>query len=136
MLQHYLLKGQDLSATDYEERCKHSSEMERNAIEAERASIKYMQAVFMADKVGQEFDGLISGVSKWGVYVELVDSKVEGMIRMKDMDDDFYFLDEENYQVRGQRHGKEYKLGDTVRIQVKSINVQKKQLDFVFAETL
>ena len=136
MLQHYLLKGQDLSATDYEERCKHSSEMERNAIEAERASIKYMQAVFMADKVGQEFDGLISGVSKWGVYVELVDSKVEGMIRMKDMDDDFYFLDEENYQVRGQRHGKEYKLGDSVRIQVKSINVQKKQLDFVFAETL
>lgn len=89
-----------------------------------------MQAVYMADKIGQEFDGLISGVSKWGVYVELLDSKVEGMVRMRDMQDDFYFLDEENYQVKGQRYGKEYKLGDSVRIKVKDIHIQKKQLDF------
>ncbi|NPD85307.1 ribonuclease R [Lentimicrobium sp. L6] len=131
LLQHYLQNGNDMSAVDYEEKCKHSSEMERNAAMAERASVKYMQAVYMADKVGQEFDGVISGVSKWGVYVEIQESKVEGMVRMKDMDDDFYFLDEENYQVIGQRHGKAIKLGDPVRIQVKAIHVQKKQLDFV-----
>jgi len=134
LLDHYLHNGNSVSAVEYEEKCKHSSEMERNAIDAERASIKYMQAVFMLDKVGQEFDGLISGVSKWGVFVELLDSKVEGMIRMSDMQDDFYFLDEENYQVRGQRFGKEYKLGDAVRIKVKNISVQKKQLDFVFVQ--
>lgn len=131
LLEHYLKNGNSMSAVDYEEKCKHSSEMERNAAMAERASIKYMQAVYMADKVGQEFDGLISGVSKWGVYVELQDTKVEGMVRMVDMDDDFYFLDEENYQVLGQRHGKAFKLGDPVRIKVKAIHVQKKQLDFV-----
>lgn len=134
LLDHYLNKGNSVSAVEFEEKCKHSSEMERNAIEAERASIKYMQAVYMADKVGYEFDGLISGVSKWGVYVELLDSKVEGMVRMSDMQDDFYFLDEENYQVRGQRYGKEYKLGDAVRIKVKNISVQKKQLDFLFVQ--
>lgn len=130
LLEHYLKNGNSMSAVDYEEKCKHSSEMERNAAMAERASIKYMQAVYMADKVGQEFDGVISGVSKWGVYVELQDTKVEGMVRMADMDDDFYFLDEENYQVLGQRHGKAFKLGDPVRIKVKAIHVQKKQLDF------
>lgn len=134
LLDHYLNKGNSVSAIEFEEKCKHSSEMERNAIEAERASIKYMQAVYMADKVGFEFDGLISGVSKWGVYVELLDSKVEGMVRMSDMQDDFYFLDEENYQVRGQRYGKEFKLGDPVRIKVKDISVQKKQLDFLFVQ--
>lgn len=134
LLAHYLNNGKNVSPVEYEEKCKHSSEMERNAIEAERASIKYMQAVYMADKIGQEFDGLISGVSKWGVFVELLDSKVEGMIRMKDMQDDFYFLDEENYQVKGQRYGKEYKLGDSVRIKVKNINIQKKQLDFLFVQ--
>jgi ribonuclease R len=132
LLDHYLNKGKSVSAAEYEEKCKHSSQMERNAIEAERASIKYMQAVYMLDKIGQTFEGLISGVSKWGVYVELLDSKVEGMVRMSHMQDDFYFLDEENYQVKGQRYGKQYKLGDAVRIQVKDINVQKKQLDFTF----
>ncbi len=134
MLQHYLENGSSLQAAEYEEKCKHSSQMERNAVEAERASIKYMQAVFMSDKVGHEFDGLISGVSKWGIYVALDDSKVEGMVRMVDMKDDFYHLDEENYQVRGQKFGKEYKLGDAIRIQVKSINVQKKQIDFILVE--
>ena len=134
MLQHYLSKGSSLSALEYEEKCKHSSERERNAVEAERASIKYMQAVFMSDKVGQTFDGLISGVSKWGVYVVLKDSRVEGMVRMVDMKDDFYFLDEENYQVIGQKHGKEYKLGDEVSILVKGINIAKKQIDFVMLD--
>ncbi|MCK5774812.1 MAG: S1 RNA-binding domain-containing protein, partial [Bacteroidales bacterium] len=90
--------------------------------------------VYMSDKVGQEFDGLISGVSKWGIYVALDDSKVEGMVRMVDMKDDFYYLDEENYRVLGQRNGKEYKLGDKVTILVKGINIQKKQIDFSIVE--
>lgn len=130
----YLENGNGPKVIDLEEKCKHSSEMERNAVEAERASIKYMQAVYMKDKIGQKFDGLISGVSKWGVYVELIGSKVEGMIRMNDMADDFYFLDEDNYQVIGQRFGKRYKLGDTVRIQVKNIDVQKKHIDYLLVE--
>ena len=134
MLQHYLQNGNSLPAPEWEAKCKHSSQMERNAIEAERASIKYMQTVYMSDKVGQEFDGLISGVSKWGIYVALDDSKVEGMVRMVDMKDDFYYLDEENYRVLGQRNGKEYKLGDKVTILVKGINIQKKQIDFSIVE--
>jgi ribonuclease R len=131
LLDRYLKNGTSVPSVEYEEKCRHSSQMERNAIEAERASIKYMQAVYMSDKIGYEFDGLISGVSKWGVYVELLDSKVEGMVRMSDMQDDFYFLDEENYQVKGQRNGKLFKLGDPIRIKVKNSNVQKKQLDFL-----
>ncbi len=127
----YLNGGSGVNVGDLEEKCKHSSDMERSAIEAERASIKYMQAVYMLDKVGQKFDGQISGVSKWGIYVELIGSKVEGMVRMKDMADDFYFLDEDNYQVMGQKFGKRYKLGDKVKIQVKNIDVQKKQIDYL-----
>lgn len=134
LLAHYLDGGSAAEIHDLEEKCKHSSEMERNAVEAERASIKYMQAVYMLDKVGQKFEGQISGVSKWGVYVELLESKVEGMIRMRDMEDDFYFLDEENYQVMGQKYGKKYKLGDKVMIQVKGIDVQKKQIDYLLAD--
>jgi ribonuclease R len=131
LLAHYLKDEPNPKVNDLEEKCKHSSEMERYAIEAERASIKYMQAIYMLDKVGQKFDGQISGVSKWGVYVELLDTKVEGMVRMKDMEDDFYFLDEENYQVIGQKYGKKYKLGDKVSIEVKKIDVQKKQIDYL-----
>ncbi len=131
LLAHYLKGETNAKVNDLEEKCKHSSEMERYAIQAERASIKYMQAVYMLDKVGKRFDGQISGVSKWGVYVELLDTKVEGMVRMKDMEDDFYFLDEENYQVIGQKYGKKYKLGDKVSIEVKKIDVQKKQIDYL-----
>lgn len=134
LLAFYLAGGSGTNVVELEEKCKHSSIMERNAIDAERASVKYMQAVFMLDKVGQKFDGLISGVSKWGVYVELIGSKVEGMIRMKDMEDDFYFLDEDNYQVMGQKYGKRYKLGDKVRIKVKNIDVQKKHIDYLMDE--
>jgi len=134
LLAHYLGGGSGAKVSDLEEKCKHSSDMERSAIEAERASVKYMQAVYMLDKIGQKFDGQISGVSKWGIYVELIGSKVEGMIRMKDMADDFYFLDEDNYQVMGQKFGKKYKLGDKVRIQVKNIDVQKKQIDYLLVE--
>jgi ribonuclease R len=135
LLDRYLKNGTSVPSVEYEEKCRHSSQMERNAIEAERASIKYMQAVYMSDKIGYEFDGLISGVSKWGVYVELLDSKVEGMVRMSDMQDDFYFLDEENYQVKGQRNGKLFKLGDPIRIKVKNSNVQKNSWIFCLYRT-
>jgi ribonuclease R len=82
------------------------------------------------DRIGEEFDGLISGVSKWGIFVELSESKCEGMVSLRLMNDDFYYLDEENYRIIGQRWGKIYRLGDNIRIKVKKIDLQKKQMDF------
>ncbi len=130
LLMHYLGGGQPVNQAEYEEMCVHSSEMERKAVEAERASIKYKQAEYLLDKIGEEFYGLVSGVSKWGIYVELEGNKCEGMVRLQDLDDDFYYLDEDNYQVIGQRHAKQYKLGDRVRVRVKKIDLSKKQMDF------
>lgn len=115
----------------YEELCRHSSEMEKRAAEMERESVKYKQAEFLQDQIGKEFDGLISGVSKWGIYVELVNSKCEGLVRYNTLDDDFYYLDEENFCVIGQRYGKIYRLGDEVRVMVENVDLIKKQLDFV-----
>ena len=85
----------------------------------------------MLDKVGQVFEGLISGVSKWGIFVEIVGTKCEGMVRLKDLSDDFYYLDEENYQVIGSRKGHQFKLGDKVRIRVKKVDLPRKQMDFM-----
>ena len=130
LLDHYLAGGSSANKTVYEEKCQHCSLQERSAIEAERESIKYKQAEFLLDKIGQEFDGLISGVSKWGIYVEIVGNKCEGMVRLQDLDDDFYYLDEDNYQVIGSRYGQQYKLGDPVRIRVKKIDLSRKQMDF------
>lgn len=115
---------------EYELLCKHSSEMEKKAQDAERDSVKYKQVEFMSDKLGMEFDGLISGVSKWGIYVEIKENKIEGMVRLSDLDDDYYFLDEENHQVIGQRKKKHYKLGSPVRIQVARADFLKRELDF------
>jgi ribonuclease R len=126
----YLQKGKSANRDEYEEKCDHSSEMERKAESAERLSVKYKQAEYMLDKVGQEFDGLISGVSKWGIFVEIIGTKCEGMIRLRDLNDDFYYLDEENYQVLGTRYGQKFKLGDPIRIKVKKIDLPKKQMDF------
>ncbi|MBN2173600.1 MAG: ribonuclease R [Bacteroidales bacterium] len=132
LLDGYLNGNPVMNPAEYEEKCKHSSEMERKALEAERASIKYKQAEYMLDKVGQTFNGLISGVSKWGIYVELEGNKCEGMVSLRYMDDDFYYLDEENYRVIGHQFGKEYKLGDPVTIRVRKIELAKKQMDFEF----
>jgi ribonuclease R len=132
LLDHYLQGGKAIKDVDvYEDMCKHSSEMEKKAADAERASTKYKQVEFLIDKVGQVFDGLISGVSKWGIFVEIVDNKCEGMVRMKDIDDDFYYLDEENYSVIGQRSGNTYRLGDKVKIKIKKADLSKKQLDYI-----
>jgi ribonuclease R len=114
-----------------EHQCLHSSEMERKATEAERASIKYKQAEYLLDKVGQDFTGLVSGISKWGLYVELTESKCEGMISVRDMTDDYYFIDEENYVAVGQSSGKKYRLGDPINIRIKRIDLAKKTIDFV-----
>ena len=130
LLERYLEGGSSVNQQEYEDYCKHCSEMERKAIDAERTSVKYKQAEFLMDKIGQEFEGLISGVSKWGIYVELLGNKCEGMVRLQDLHDDFYYLDEDNYQVIGQRNGQQYKLGDNVSIRVKRIDINKKQMDF------
>ena len=131
LLFNYLQGAGSANKEEYEEKCQHSSEMERKAETAERMSVKYKQAEYMLDKVGQVFDGLISGVSKWGIFVEVVGTKCEGLVRMNDMKDDFYYLDEENYQVIGSRRGDQFKLGDKVRIRVKKVDLPRKQMDFV-----
>jgi len=130
LLERYLDKKSSVDEDEYEEKCEHSSDMEKKAEEAERASVKYKQAEYMADKIGQEFDGLISGVSKYGIFVVIIENKCEGMIRLSSLSDDFYYLDEENYRVIGHRNGHEYKLGDPIRIRVKNSDIFKKQLDF------
>ncbi|MBE9491378.1 MAG: ribonuclease R [Bacteroidetes bacterium] len=134
LLERYINGGSSVNQKKYEDICVQTSEMERKAIDAERASIKYKQSEYMLDKIGKKFYGLISGVSKWGIYVEIIENKCEGMVRLQDLDDDFYYLDEENYRVIGQRHGHQYKLGDKVRILVKKIDLSKKQMDFEFTE--
>jgi ribonuclease R len=130
------LNGVSYSNRDeLEQLCKHSSEMERLAADAERASIKYKQVEFMSDKIGEIFRGMISGVTEWGIYVEIIENKCEGMIRAKDMTDDHYIFDEENYRYVGRHHGKKYALGDTVAIIVKGADLLKKQLNFGFVDT-
>lgn len=119
---------------DLEEKCIHCSDMEKRAADAERDSTKLKQMEFMADQVGKTFSGLISGVSKWGIFVELDICKAEGLIRLENMKDDFYYLDEENYQVIGHQSNKAYKLGDKINVVIQNIDLQKKQMDLAIAE--
>ena len=114
----------------YEEYCKHCSIMEKKAADAERTSVKYKQAEYLADKLGQVFPALISGVSKWGIYAEIEGNKCEGMIPIGSLKDDYYMLDEDNYQVIGRRTGRTYKLGYPVHIRVRHVDLLKKQIDF------
>lgn len=130
LLFHYLHGGQSANADFYEKLCQHSSEMEKKAADAERASVKYKQAEYLQDQVGNVYNGLISGVTEWGMYVEIIENKCEGMIRLRDITDDFYTLDEKNYAIIGQRKKKVYQLGDEVRIKVKNVDLTKKQIDF------
>ncbi|HCQ16089.1 MAG TPA: ribonuclease R, partial [Cryomorphaceae bacterium] len=131
LLQHYLDGGKSPSAGPYEDLCEHASDRERLATEAERDSTKYMQVKFMEDHVGEEFMGVISGVTEWGVFVELIDSRCEGMIRIRDFKDDYYVFDERNFCIEGERNGKIFQLGDQIMIRVKNADLDKKQLDFV-----
>jgi ribonuclease R len=130
LLFHYLNGGQSANADHYEKLCQHSSQMEKKAADAERASVKYKQAEYLRDQVGNIFSGVISGVTEWGMYVEIIENKCEGMIRLRDISDDFYTLDEKNYAIIGQRKKKVYQLGDEVKIRVKNVDLTKKQIDF------
>lgn len=127
----YLQGGSSVKEETYEKMCQHCSDREQVAASAERASIKYKQVEFMSDKKGQVFDGVISGVTEWGLYVEITSNKCEGMVPLRDMDDDFYTYDEKNYCIIGRQSRKKYQLGDEVQIMVQRANLEKKQLDFV-----
>ena len=130
LLAHYLENGKSVDADAYEAMCKHSSEMEQLATSAERASIKYKQVEFMKDNVGKIFDGVISGVTQWGIYVELNDSKCEGMVSIRTLTDDHYEYDEAEFAVIGRRTKRRYTMGDSVSVRVVAANMEKKQLDF------
>lgn len=130
LLQRYLDGGRSVNQGKYEEMCKHSSDMEQVAANAERASIKYKQVEFMSDKIGEEFEGTISGVTQWGFYVELNDYKCEGMVPVRELEDDYYEFDEQNYCIVGRHFHKIYQLGDQVVIRVAKANLVARQLDF------
>ena len=134
LLQRYLDGGKSADRDALESLCEHSSEREVVAAEAERASIKYKMVEFMADKIGQEFDGHISGMSEWGVFVELENSIVEGMVAMRDIVGDYYRFDEARYEVYGHSTGNTFTLGDKVRVKVKSADLRRRMLDFTFVE--
>lgn len=130
LLQHYLENGKSAKEEVYEERCSHSSDMENLASNAERDSIKYMQIKYMMDQEEKEFLGVISGVTEWGIYVEIISNKCEGMVRLQDLRDDHYIFDQEEYAVIGQKTKKVYRLGDEVYVKVKKADLVKKHLDF------
>ncbi|WP_025742234.1 ribonuclease R [Aquimarina pacifica] len=130
LLQHYLDKGKSVAEEEYEEKCSHSSSMENLAASAERDSIKFMQIKFMKDHENEQFLGVISGVTEWGIYVEIISNKCEGMIRLRDIDDDHYVFDQDEYAVVGERTKKTYQLGDEVYVKVKNADLVKRHLDF------
>jgi len=134
LLERYLAGGRSVNQQSLEEECKHSSNMESLASNAERTSIKYKQVEFMSDKVGMTFDGVISGVTEWGIYVELAENACEGMVPIRDLDDDYYEFDEKTYSLVGSRKKRRYSLGDPMKIKVARANLERKQLDFMPAE--
>lgn len=129
LLEKYLAGGRSASEQKFEDLCKHSSDMETRAANAERASIKYKQVEFMQDHIGQIYKGVISGVTDFGVFVEL-ENKIEGMIPIRELDDDFYIFDEKNYSLVGRHSRKTYQLGDELTVKIWRTNLEKKQLDF------
>lgn len=134
LLTRYLAGGRTAQADKYENLCEHSSAMEQTAASAERASIKYKQVEFMSERIGVVYDGVVSGVTEWGLYVEVNENKCEGMIPMRDLGDDFYEFDEKNYCLIGRRHHQKFSLGDPLKIKVARANLEKKQLDFILAD--
>ena len=132
LLTRYLFEeGHSVNKNEYEEYCEHSSDMEQLAASAERASIKYKQVEYMSERLGQVYDGVISGVTDWGIYVELNENKCEGMIPIRCLDDDYYEFDEKNYCIVGRHTGKRYQLGDELTVKIAKADLVKKQLDFV-----
>lgn len=131
LLARYLEGGRSASQDKLEEQCEHSSKMEQTAVNAERSSIKYKQVEYMSDKLGEEFAGVITGVTEWGLYVEITENLCEGLIPVRDLGDDYYELDERNYRLVGRRNGLSYRLGDEVVVKVARTDIQRRQLDFV-----
>jgi ribonuclease R len=134
LLAHYLTGGKPADAADYQQKCKHSSAMEQLAADAERASIKYKMTEYMQNKIGKEFDGVISGVAKHGIYVEINEGKIEGMVPFHTFKNDYFYFDEENYRIVGRKTHKIYTLGDAIRIRVLRADMNKRQLDYVVVE--
>lgn len=134
LLARYAEGGRSVDKIKTEEECKHDSEMEQLASNAERASIRYKQVEFMRDRMGEIYDGVISGVTEWGFYVELNDNMCEGLVPIRDLADDYYDFDEKNYCLIGRKHGVRYTLGDEVRVQVARADLEKKQLDFALID--
>ena len=134
LLDKYLTEGgKSVNQAETEEECVHCSQMEQVAANAERDSVKYKQVEFMTDKLGKVYDAVISGITEWGIYAEINENKVEGMIPIRELDDDFYELDEKNYRLVGRRTKREYRLGQPITIQVTRANLERKQLDFTLA---
>ena len=134
LLQHYLEGGKSPNQDDYEAKCKHSSKQEELASKAERQSIKYMQVKYMQDHKDEEFSGVISGVTEWGIYVEITSNKCEGMVRIRDIKNDYYIFDEKQYAIIGQSTKHIYQLGDLVNVKVKHTDLERKHLDFTLIE--
>lgn len=134
LLEKYLAGGRSVNTDKLEDQCKHSSDMEVLASNAERASIKYKQVEYLGDHLGEVYDGVISGVTEWGLYVELNDNKCEGLVPVRDLADDYYDFDEKNYSLVGRRNGNRYRLGDDVKVQVARANLERKQLDFALVD--
>jgi ribonuclease R/exosome complex exonuclease DIS3/RRP44 len=134
LLQHYLDGGKSLPQEEWERKCEHSSEREMMASRAERDSIKYMQVKYMENHRDQEFLGVISGVTEWGMYVEIIDNKCEGLVRIRDIKDDYYIFDPKNYCMVGENSKNIYQLGDQVMVKVKNTDLEKKQLDYELVE--
>ena len=134
LLQHYIDGGETPKAEPYEEKCKHSSKREELASKAERSSIKYMQVKYMQDHKDEIFEGVITGVTEWGIYVEISANKCEGMVRIRDIKSDYYIFDEKQYAIVGQSTKHLYQLGDDVKVQVKKTDLERKHLDFNLIE--
>ena len=134
LLEKYLAGGRGVNLEKLEDECKHSSDMEQLAANAERASIKYKQVEYMGDHLGEVYEGIISGVTEWGLYVELVSNKCEGLVPVRDLADDYYDYDAKNYTLTGRKYNNRYRLGDRVNVQVARADLQKKQLDFVLVD--
>ena len=132
LLQHYLDHGKSVSKTEFESKCIHSSEREKRAADAERASIKYKQVEFMSLQADKLYKGIITGVTDFGIFVEIIETKCEGMVRLADMKDDFYEFDEKNYRVIGRRRKKIYRLGDEVEVKVKKTDIDRRTMDLAF----
>ena len=134
LLAMYLDNRESQNKEYYEQQCQHASEREQIAANAERDSIKYKLIEYMVDKVGQEYDGTISGLTEWGMYVEIKPEMIEGMVALRDIHSDFFDFDEENYRIVGKHTKKVFRLGDPVRIRVKSANLEQRLLDYELVE--